>query len=157
MDQHVISGWLLRAFARGALLAAYVKDTGTYTTVDPKTFMAEVDAHPASVEQGIAAIETPAASAARTLAKRAKPLPPGLYAVSPDEKVSHAGPPGVVDMGVFEGMRLLVGERDISSPKPSERIALARYAGLMYQRRSPHGRGGPGLAQGVRHCRPTGD
>ena len=119
MDQHVISRWLLKAFARGAPhLAAYVKETGTYTTVELKTFMTEVNADPASVENGIAGIETPAASAAQKLGKwvRAERLPGGLYAVSPNENASHFGPAGVVDKGVYEGMRLLVGERDIPSP-----------------------------------------
>jgi hypothetical protein len=134
--QHIITEWLLRAFAKGGRLAAYAKETGAYMEVDPKDFLTEVDAHPLSVEDGIASIEGPAASAARNLAKwvRSRQLPGGLYAISSTENVSHFGPPGVSDVGVYEGMRLLVGERDIPSPKPVERLALARYAGLMYQR-----------------------
>jgi hypothetical protein len=135
VDQHVISRWLLKAFARGApVLAAYVKTTGDYTTVETKTFMTEVDAHSTSIEQGIAAIETPASQAALTLAKRAKQLPAGLYAVASGAQASNGGSPGLVDKGVYEGMRLFVGEREIPSPKQHERLALARYAGLMYQR-----------------------
>jgi hypothetical protein len=136
VEQHTISEWLLRAFAKGSHLAAYEKETGAYTTVDPKDFLIEVDAHSDSIEDGIGKIEGPAATAGRNLAKwvRSQHLPAGLYAISPTENVSHFGPPGVKDVGVREGMRLFVGERDIPSPKPAERAALARYAGLMYQR-----------------------
>jgi hypothetical protein len=136
VDQHTISGWLLRAFAKGGHLAAYAKETGAYVEVDPKDFLIEVDAHSDSIENGIARIEGPASTAARNLAKwvRNQQLPAGLYAIAPTESVSHFGPPGVKDVGVHEGMRLYVGERDIPSPKPGERAALARYAGLMYQR-----------------------
>jgi hypothetical protein len=136
VDQHTISGWLLRAFAKGSHLAAYAKGTGTYEDVDPEDFLIEIDAHSHSIEHGIGRIEGPAADAARNLAKwvRGQHLPAGLYAVSPTENASHFGPPGVKNMGVREGMRLFVGERDIPSPKPDERAALARYVGLMYQR-----------------------
>jgi hypothetical protein len=136
VDQHTISEWLLRAFAKGNRLVAYAKQTRAYEEVDPEDFLIEVDAHSDSVEAGIGRIEGPASAAARNLAKwvRSQQLSAGLYAISPTENVSHFGPPGIKDMGVHEGMRLFVGERDIPSPKPAERAALARYAGLMYQR-----------------------
>jgi hypothetical protein len=79
-------------------------------------------------------IETPAAAAARALAKRVKGYPPGFYAVVDDPAEVPVQGPAVSDMGVFAGMRVLVGERTVLGPTQPDRVALARYAMLMYQR-----------------------
>jgi hypothetical protein len=125
MEQHIISAWLLRAFARRArgdwVLHVYDKVLTSY-------------ADSIAVEQGIGKIEGPAARAASNLAKRAKGLPGGLYAiVGPGEAVLTEGP-ALSDKGVFEGMRLLVSQHQLPSPSASDRLALANYAGLMYER-----------------------
>jgi hypothetical protein len=139
MQQHIISEWLLKAFARrgpdgGPVLDAYNKADGHFEVVTPAEFMVEHDAHSAEVEQSISTIEGPAAQAARRLSKRVKSLPPGLYAVVPPGADVRATGPELSDMGVVEGMRLLVSQRRVPSPHLADRIALANYAGLMYQR-----------------------
>lgn len=137
-QQHVISAWLLKAFARRdggrSLLTVFDKTTGTYEDHEPADFMVEVDAHSTEVEREISRLEGPAAAAARTLRKRARGLGPGLYAVTSDEAEVRIGGPPVTDMGVVGGMRLLVNEQAIGAPTKTDRRALATYAGLMYQR-----------------------
>jgi hypothetical protein len=142
MDQHVISAWHLRAFAgrgRGAqVVQVFDKATDVYADVRVDEFLAEADAHSPEVELDIAHLEDPAARAARTLVKRARALPGGFYAVmGPDAAVQTAGP-ALSDEGVIEGMRLLVGRHEIPSPNTADRLALANYVALMYQR-SPKG------------------
>lgn len=138
MDQHVISEWLLRAFARrergGPELEVYDKSSGLYGTVDPARFMTEADAHSTAIERGIAEIVTPASRAALRLAKRVKALPPGVYAVVSSDSPAHAAGPPLSDIGILEGMRLLVSQHTVPSPSASDRSWLGRYAGLMYQR-----------------------
>jgi len=138
LDQHVISEWLLKAFARktpgGLRLDVYNKATGLYEDATPAKFLVELDAHSAEVERGLEKIETPAAQAAHRLAKRVKALPPGLYAVVEASAEIRAVGPELSDEGVFQGMRLLVGERQVPSPSLADRLALGRYAALMYQR-----------------------
>ena len=134
----MISEWLLRAFARkapgGLLLEVYDKATGLCEDAAPAKFMIELDAHSTQVERGLEKIETPAAQAALRLAKRVKILPPGLYAVVEPDAETRAAGPELSDKGVFEGMRLLVGEGQVPSPSPVDRLALGRYVALMYQR-----------------------
>jgi hypothetical protein len=112
LDQHVISEWLLKAFARkapgGLQLDVYDKATGLYEGAVPAKFMIELDAHSTQIERGLEKIETPAAQAARSLAKRVKILPPGLYAVVEPGAETRAAGPELSDKGVFEGMRLLL-------------------------------------------------
>jgi hypothetical protein len=96
--------------------------------------MTEVDAHSTAIEHGIGDIEGPASRAALQLAKRVKILPPGLYAVVSSQAETRAVGPALSDKGVHEGLRLLVSEHQIPSPSQADRIALGRYAGLMYQR-----------------------
>jgi len=138
VDQHVISEWLLKAFARtapgGPILALYDKTTGLYDSAQPGDFMTEVDAHSTAIERGIGHIEGPASGAARQLAKRVKNLPPGLYAVVPSPGGIRASGPPLSDKGLLEGLRVLVSEYQIPSPSQADRLALGRYAGLMYQR-----------------------
>lgn len=57
-----------------------------------------------------------------------------MYAVLPDE--SEHGQEGlpVTDRGVVGGLHILVGEHSIPGPSPADRLAIARYAALMYQR-----------------------
>jgi len=138
VDQHVISRWLLRAFARpgpgGAGLIQYDKKTDAYQETSPDAFLVEVDAHSPEIERGIERIETPASQAARRLAKRTRTLPPGFYAVVDQDEDIRAAGDGLADVGVVEGMRLLVSRFQIPSPSQVDRLALARYIGLMYQR-----------------------
>lgn len=138
MDQHVISEWLLRAFAGnapgGPTLALYDKTTGLYDSAQPGDFMIEVDAHSTAIERGIGEIEAPASRAAIRLAKRVKNLPSGLYAVVPSHAAIQSSGPAMSDKGVHEGRRILVSEYQVPSPSHADRIALGRYAGLMYER-----------------------
>lgn len=138
MEQHVISEWLLKAFASsapgGPILALYDKTTGLYDSAKPRDFMTEVDAHSTAIERGISDIEGPASRAAIRLAKRVKILAPGLYAVVSSQAETRAVGPALSDKGVHEGLRLLVSEHQVPSPSQADRIALGRYAGLMYQR-----------------------
>lgn len=138
MDQHVISGWLLRAFARGGrdrtTLAVYDKVTGRLDTTPPEAFLVELDAHSSQVERGIGRIEAPASQAGRALVKRVRHLPSGLYAVVAEGAPTRTGGPELSDEGVFDGMRLLVGRREIGAPSWRERLALGTFVGLMYQR-----------------------
>jgi Protein of unknown function (DUF4238) len=138
MDQHVISGWLLRAFARGGrdrtTLAVYDKVTGNVDTTPPHEFMVELDAHSTQVERGIGQIETPAAQAGRALVKRVRRLPAGIYAVVAEGAPTRATGPEMSDEGVLEGMRLLVGRREVGAPPWRDRLALGTFVGLMYQR-----------------------
>jgi hypothetical protein len=138
LDQHVISGWLLRAFARGGrdrqTLAVYDKVTGRLDATPTEDFMVELDAHSPQVERGIGRIETPASQAGRALAKRVRHLPPGLYAVVAEGAATRSSGPDLSDEGLFEGIRLLVGRREIGAPSRRDRLALATFVGLMYQR-----------------------
>ncbi len=142
MDQHVISAWHLRAFAgrgRGAqVVHVFDKATDAYADVRVDDFLAEADAHSPEVELDIAHLEDPAARAARTLVKRARALPGGFYAVTEADTAVKATGPALTDEGVFEGMRLMVSRHEIPSPNAADRLALANYVALMYQR-SPKG------------------
>jgi hypothetical protein len=138
VDQHVISAWHLRAFARrfGGIptLHVYDKEIGSYGSVSVRSFLAEVDAHSPEVELGLSKIEARAAEAARRLTKAARQRPAGLYALGdPSRGVRTSGEP-LADKGVVSGMRLLVSEHELPSPSLADRLALATYAGLMYQR-----------------------
>jgi hypothetical protein len=137
-EQHVVSEWLLRAFAgrgpEGTTLALFDKATGLHDVATANTFMTETDVHSIEIEDGIEGIETPAAAAARRLAKRVRNLPPGLYAVVSEGANVRTGGPGVSDKGVRGGMRLLVSDHQVPSPSADDRRVLGRYAGLMYQR-----------------------
>jgi hypothetical protein len=136
--QHVLSEWLLKAFAGPTggsyIVAAYDKSTGQYVDHDVDDFMVEIGAHSAEVEAEISRIEGPAAQAARTLFKRAKHYPAGIYAVTTQEEDLRATGPALSDKGLFRDTRLLVSEHTVRTPLHAERAALARYAGLMYQR-----------------------
>jgi hypothetical protein len=137
MQQHVISAWLLRSFARrapgGHVLAAYDKATDSYEEVSVAQFLAEVDAHPLGVELDIQQIEGPAARAALLLAKRTKTLPRGLYAV-----VGSNDPIQIDELPasarVLEGAMLLLSGQQLPSPTDVDRLALARFVALMYVR-----------------------
>ncbi len=130
--QHLISGWLLRAFSRGgSTLAAFDKLDGSYLDVGVNDFLAELDAHGSEIEQAINELETPAAAAALRLRKRVSRLPAGLYAMALTDELSE---PELTDHGVMAGMRLLVGTRTLAQPPDADREALSRYAALMYQR-----------------------
>jgi len=133
-QQHVISAWLLKAFARRegdrSFLTMFDKTTGAYEDHEPADFMVEVDGHSTEVEREISRLEGPAAAAARTLRKRTKGLCPGRYAVTPNAAEARIEGPPVSDMGVVEGMRLLVSEHAIGAPTETDRQALATYAGL---------------------------
>jgi hypothetical protein len=70
--QHVITGWLLRAFGarvRGEwILQVFDKALGTYDEISSEEFLAETDAHSSTVEQGFERIEGPGVgSCARAL------------------------------------------------------------------------------------------
>jgi hypothetical protein len=138
MDQHVVSAWHLRAFAQRVVgvwtIHVYDKVADAFVDASVKDFLAETDVHSTEVEQGLGSIEGPAAEAALKLAKFAKPLPAGLYAVvDPNDRIRTEGPP-LADRGVIAGMRLMVSEHQVPSPTPQHRLSLATYAGLMYMR-----------------------
>lgn len=130
----MISEWLLKAFSVGAdELVGFDKKTGAYERHRVDEFLVQVNSHASEVEAGLSAIETPASRAAQTLSKRVKGLPPGLYAVvAPGDDVVTTG--GFFQGGSLRGMQLLVAERQIPSPAPGDRTALATFMALMYQR-----------------------
>lgn len=138
VDQHVVSAWLLRSFASGGQnpgqLAVFDKLTGTVASSSPDAFMVELDAHSTQVESGIGRIEGPASQAGRALNKRVRRLSAGLYAVVDEGSQTKDQGPAISDEGVFEGIRLLVGRREVASPTRTHRLALATFVGLMYQR-----------------------
>jgi hypothetical protein len=138
-EQHVISEWLLKAFASNEggrwSLQSYDKATGTYATHFAHEFMVELDGHSNEIEVAISGVEGPAADAARRLVKRVKGRAPGIYALLPSSHFEPTlGAPPITDRGVIEGMRLFVLERSIAEPSLTDRRSLARFAGLMYQR-----------------------
>jgi hypothetical protein len=136
MDQHVISEWLLKAFSaeapRGRVLATYNKATGEYGQAIPSKFMVEVDAHPTDVEAGFGKIESAAALASTRLVRRVEALPPGLYSVTEEDNLTAAEV--LQEVGQHGQMRLLLADRQVSSPPQVDREALGRFAALMYQR-----------------------
>jgi hypothetical protein len=135
--QHVITAWLLRAFSRpvrGAhVLQVYDKELGTFDEVTAEEFLAEVDAHSSDVERGFQRIEGPAANAAQTLRKRTKSLPPGMFSMW-DNPDGEPDAPDEEDVGEYRGMALRVFGKYIAPATPADRIALAKFAGLMYRR-----------------------
>jgi hypothetical protein len=137
VKQHVISKWLLKAFGRHeagrVILTAFDKSTGEIGDHDADEFMVEADAHSNEIEDAIERLETPAAAAAMRLVKRTRHLPRGLYAVMAEGTPVRAT--GTIrDVGVRSGMRLQVPEQEVPSPSCADRLAIANYAGLMYQR-----------------------
>lgn len=137
MDQHVISAWHLRAFSRRVrrtpVLHVYDKASDSYGDVSVDQFLAEANAHSPGLEERLGRIEGPAATAALHLAKLARPLPPGLYAIGPGSRLLSQGP-ALTDAGVRHGMHLFVGAHEIPGLSERQRLSLAYYAGLMYQR-----------------------
>jgi hypothetical protein len=138
MEQHVISAWLLRSFARrvGAelVLHQYDKETDRYDDVTVDAFLTETDAHSAELEDRFSKAESRAAAASRRLLKRTKNLPPGLYAVVPAADAVTTDGDAFSDVGVHEGMRLFVGRHEVPSPSDTDRVAIAFFVALMYQR-----------------------
>jgi hypothetical protein len=136
MKQHVISEWLLRAFARGRPLSRYDKVTREYDTTTADDFLTQIDAHSVEVEQALHDIETPASEAGMRLRKQITRFPPGLYAVTSEGDEAVTTGPEMFDGGMFEptNTRLLVSQRTIPSPSAADRLAIARYVALMYQR-----------------------
>ena len=57
MDQHVISAWHLKAFARrsreGRMLAYFDKADGSFGEISVRCFLAETDAHSQAVEEAL--------------------------------------------------------------------------------------------------------
>lgn len=138
MIQHVISEWLLKAFARGPkgsrLLARYDKASDEFDEKSPAELLTEVDAHSAGIEAGISQIESPASQAALRLAKRTRHLQPGLYAIGEPGAAESLHGPAVAEVGTVDGMRFFVTPQQIESPLVADRRALGIYLGLMYQR-----------------------
>lgn len=135
VNQHVISEFLLREFARMVdqrrTLTAFDKRTGVVSGIDVRTFLTEPDAHAADVEQAFHAIETKAARAIYELRKSMRAVPPGMYAVGA-ERIIEGDP--VEDVGVHQGMRLFVSRHQVEALPPAEHEALLRFVALMYQR-----------------------
>lgn len=136
--QHVLSEWLLKSFGARVggkwYVTAFDKATGEYKLHNVDDFLVELDGHSIEVESEINLLEGPASEAALRLKKFAKALAPGVYAVLPSGPSTQTAGPAVSDKGVIAGLHILVGEHSIGGPSPSDRLALARYAGLMYQR-----------------------
>jgi hypothetical protein len=136
MRQHVISAWLLRAFANriggNDVVSSYDKTTDRIDSSPTDEFLTEDDAHPAAIEAAFSAVESRAASAARTLAKRVRGLRPGMYAI-----VEELSPPEFYDLPSeieYGGMRLTHTGLELIAPSQRDRLALAENIGLMYQR-----------------------
>lgn len=138
MIQHVISEWLLRAFARtgpdGPALTQYDKATDTFEETSPGGFLVEHDAHPVVIEHALQAIETPAAQAGRRLAKLFRHLPPGMYAMIDEGGAAVANGEEMRAVGTIEGTSLVLAGYHASWPMRADRRSLASYVGLMYQR-----------------------
>ena len=132
--QHVLSRWLLGAFAKGGDLATYDHQDGTYDSASPEKFLAEVDGHSAAIEVGIRDIESPASAAAWHLQKRVKNLGPGLYPLTAGLDAPSTSGPRMRDGGRYQGTSIVVAGHELPMPPDKERRALLRYAGLMYQR-----------------------
>lgn len=132
MQQHVLSGWLLKAFAtldsRHAL-AVYDKAAGSFGQTTAEEFMTELDAHPTTIEAAFGAIEAQAAAAAQRLRKRVKYIPAGMYAFVNEPSSSML--PESIEYG---GMKLMYTGLEIQAPSPQDQLALAEYVALMYQR-----------------------
>src|SRR5207253_1597316 len=112
-------------------LIGFDKESGTYGPHNVDEFLTELDGHSTEIETEIGRLEGPAAEAARRLSKSARALQPGMYAVMPEGPKVHAVGVALSDKGVHEGMRIFVGEHTVEGPSPADRVALARYAGLM--------------------------
>ena len=61
MRQHVLSGWLLRAFARQGQIAIYDKGADAFGTSAPDAFMIELDAHSREIEDAFGLVGVAAA------------------------------------------------------------------------------------------------
>ena len=135
MDQHVISAFLLREFARMVdqrrTLTAFDKRTALVSAIDVRTFLTEPDAHPVEVERAFSTIETKAARAIYELRKSMRSVPPGMYAVGAERIIEGDA---VEDVGVHQGMRLFVSRHQVEALPPAEHEALLRFVALLYQR-----------------------
>lgn len=135
MQQHILSRWLLKSFARGERdLAVFDKAVGEYSTTRPRRFMTETDAHSDLVERELEAIEGPAASAGQRLAARLKPRPPALYALGPGDAVPAKGDRAPQHVGTVEQMAHYVSPAQIAAPSRRDLVALGRFAALMFRR-----------------------
>jgi hypothetical protein len=138
LDQHVISAWYLRAFARRVgrtpTLFVYDKATDRIEQASVDDFLAETDAHSPETERAIGALEGPASEAARRLAKRVKVLPPGMYAVVEPGAITVSAGPTHFTAGRSGPTTLVVSRYQLSSPSARDVVALSAYAGLMYWR-----------------------
>jgi hypothetical protein len=132
--QHVISEWLLRAFARQGTLGQYDKATDTFDSTSPGAFLVELNAHSVVVEHAIQSIETPAAQAGLRLGKAFRNRPPGLYAMMDDQGPASAVGEEVRAVGVVADTRILIPNFHAPWTTPTDPRSLARYLGLMYQR-----------------------
>ncbi len=134
MDQHALTGWHLRSFARHNRVAMYDKESDAFDAVSPGDAAVEVDAHSATVESGFAAIEARGSQASRDLVKRTRHLPPGLYSIATDVGVTTMTPAAVRGGGTFNGMHLLIPAGEIPAMPAAHRHSMARYAALTNQR-----------------------
>ena len=135
MEQHVISAFLLRGFARVVdqrrTLTAFDKRSGTHVEIDVRDFLTESDTHPVEVEHDFNLVETKAARAIFELRKSMRAVAPGMYAVG-SERLIEGDP--IEDVGVHEGTRLYVTRHQVAGLPPAEQEALLRFVALMYQR-----------------------
>jgi hypothetical protein len=112
--------------------------TGEITAVDPNDFLVEVDAHETAIEAEFQEIEGPASRAAHRLAKLVRHYPTGLYAIVDEGAEPQLTGPDLVEVGARDGMRLFVSQKVLPSPPEADRLALARFVFLVYQRAPKH-------------------
>ena len=137
--QHVISRWLLNRFARtepgGLTLTVFDKQTGTVSSVPPSRFLTLVDDHSHDVEVALGRLEDPAARAVSRLLERAESISPGPCPLFGDRDNLEEDPAlREVTREPVEGMRLFAVPRWLAEPPPDDRLAIARYLGLMFTR-----------------------
>src|SRR5438132_1184331 len=134
MDQHVISAFLLRRFARMVgqrrMLTVFDKATGRVEPMDVRNFLTEPNAHSAEIETEIGRIEGPASRALWDLSKAMRRVSPGIYAVGEAGSARVVHGPAVEDMGVRAGMHIHVTQHQVPGLADPERAALLRFVAL---------------------------
>jgi hypothetical protein len=119
----------------GLTLAVFDKQTGTVHSVPPSRFLTLIDDHSPDVEVALGRLEDPAARAVARLLERAERIQPGPCPLAGDRDNLEDEPTlREVTQEPVEGMRLFAVPRSLAEPPPGDRLAIARYLGLMFTR-----------------------